>query len=351
MKTYGYLYEKVYESDNIDKAIKHVCQKRRNKKEVALFQENLEEYRSRMIEEIKNETYRVGDYTTFYLNERGKIRKIRKLPIYHACVLTAFAQICDPYIDRKLVNETHGSRKGRGMHSAITMLHGHLQNPKSNYVLVSDVHGFFGHIRSDIMKDKLRTVFKDPKVLRFYDNLIDANPDGEMPVGNRTSPALANLYLSDVLHRLKEKLNVHLFVNYVDNTVVVGFSKKWLHMILGFLKKYLAEIKLTLNPNYQVRPVEPTGVDFVGWVAHRDYILVRKKTKQRMKKAAKRIWWKIKTHREITYGDRCTISSYRGILKWCNGYNLYRKYLRPIVLYLRALDKREAYEKTSILTM
>mgnify|MGYP002624463773 CR=1 FL=1 len=345
MKRFGHVYEKIYEDDNIDRAIRTGCRNRKNKKEVAEFKEHLDEYRKRMIYEIKTETFRIAGYHEFRIVENGKTRIIRKVSLYDAIVLNAFCQVLEPFVDKKLTPESHGARKGHGTHSAMRAVFKHLQHPKANYVLQTDVEGFFKNMDPNVTKQKIRKVFKDPKIIRFFDNLIDSYPDGETPIGNRTSPMLANLYLRDVLFALSNRYKVHMFTNYVDDTIIHGFSKKWLHFILNVYRKLLAEIKLKIKSNYQVYPVEPRGVDFVGWVIHKDYIHIRKRTKLKMIKAARRMYAKMKKGIEPTVHDRSSIGSYVGMLRWCNGYRLYCKYLRPIVRYFKAWDKRKAYIK------
>jgi len=34
---------------------------------------------------------------------------------------------------------------------------------------------------------------------------------------------------------------------------------------------------------------------------------------------------KLRNGGKLTYSDYCSINSYKGWLKWCNGYNLYTK--------------------------
>ena len=342
MKKYGYLYEKTYEEDNVRKGFKTACAHRKTKKEVAEFLVNIEEHIKRAILELRTGTFRIEGYTTFQINENGKIRTIRKLSLYDTGVLNSVCQIVEPYIKNKLLPEVHGSVRGRGMHSAMRSIYKQIQNRKLKYGLIFDIAGFFKSIDSEISKNTIRGVFKDSKIISFFDNLIDGYPDEETPIGNRSSPMLANLYLNPVLRKLKD-LKVHHLTNFVDDTFILGFSKKWLHFILGHLKDYLKEVKLRLKGNYQIFDIDKRAIDFVGWIIHRDYVLIRKRTKLKIKTVAKRLWWKIINHMELTLHDRCVVSSYYGMLKWCNGYRLYCKTLKPIVEYIKAWTKRQRY--------
>lgn len=342
MRRIGNIYENTYDDENIRKGFKTACAHRRNKKEVAEFLVNIDEHMQRAKIELMQETFRIEGYTTFQINENGKIRDISKLSLYDAAVLNCVCQVCEPYVKNKLPLEMHGSVKGRGMHSAMKSIHKQIQNPKIKYGLIFDVEGFFKNIDSEISKQNIRSVFKDPKIIGFFDRLIDSYPDGKTPIGNRTSPMLANLYLKPVLYKLKQ-LKVYHLTNFVDDTFILGFSKKWLHYILTKVKEFLGDVKLRLKGNYQIFDIDKRGIDFVGWIIRRAYILIRKRTKEKIKTVAKRLWWKICNKMEITYHDRCVVASYKGMLKWCNGYRLYCKTLKPIVEYIKAWIKRQKY--------
>lgn len=36
---------------------------------------------------------------------------------------------------------------------------------------------------------------------------------------------------------------------------------------------------------------------------------------------------------QMTYGEWCSINSYKGWIMWCDGYNLTEKYIKPLVPY------------------
>lgn len=44
---------------------------------------------------------------------------------------------------------------------------------------------------------------------------------------------------------------------------------------------------------------------------------------------------KLRNGGKLTYSDYCSINSYKGWLKWCNGYNLYKKWIKPLEPYCK----------------
>ena len=64
-----------------------------------------------------------------------------------------------------------------------------------------------------------------------------------------------------------------------------------------------------------------------------DYVLLRKSTAQRLKRKMRDIKKKLNNGGRLTYSDFCSINSYKGWVKWCNGYNLYKTYIKPLEPY------------------
>ena len=87
---------------------------------------------------------------------------------------------------------------------------------------------------------------------------------------------------------------------------------------------------LTIKGNYQVFPVADRGVDFVGYRAFPDFVLLRSSTAKRMKQKLNRIRNKIERGAEISYSDYCCFNSYKGWLIYCNSHRLSEKYIRPL---------------------
>ena len=52
-----------------------------------------------------------------------------------------------------------------------------------------------------------------------------------------------------------------------------------------------------------------------------------------IKRGMRRIKAELENGGKLTYSEWCNINSYKGWLKWCNGYNLYKKYIKPLEPY------------------
>ena len=74
-------------------------------------------------------------------------------------------------------------------------------------------------------------------------------------------------------------------------------------------------------------------MDFVGYRHFGNYTLLRKTTSKNMIRKMRDIKKKIESGGKLDYSEWCSINSYKGWLKWCNGYNLYKKWVKPLEPY------------------
>lgn len=211
-------------------------------------------------------------------------------------------------------------------------LYGYIQrDPKIRYAIKMDVSQFFPSIIKAMMKSLLRQYIKDPDLLLWFDRLIDEYPLPGIPIGDRTSPMLANLYLTSIDYLMKQKYHCHYYVRYMDDIIILGYSKQWLHKIRKVIEAALNEKGLKLKDNWQVFPIDDRGIDFVGYRIFTDHILLRKSTKVRMKRKLAEIRERQKKGMQITDHDRGVVASYNGVMDWCDSYRLKQRYLNKIV--------------------
>lgn len=185
------------------------------------------------------------------------------------------------------------------------------------------------------------------------DEIIDSiNGNKGVPIGNYTSQFFANFYLTYFDHWLKEELGIKYVIRYMDDIVILHSSKQYLHDIMVKIQKYLLKnLDLELKDNYQIFPSRIRGVDFVGYRHFGDYILLRKSTAKKLKKKMRKILAKCARGIQMSYSEWCSINSYNGWLLWCDGYNLTKKYIEPLIPYADEYYRKEilyGVDKSSI---
>lgn len=323
--------------DVLDKASKKACSSRRDKYEVASFLNEKEEKLRVLQTSIINGMYHSSGYRMFEIHENGKVRNVADLPLYPDRILHwAIALACEDRVNAKLIDQTYASVPGRGYHQAVHQLWRYLKSdPKVGYALIVDVSKFFPSIPRDKLKERLARTFKDNRFLDLMYRLIDEYPHPGIPIGNRYSPMLANIYLSDLDHLLKEEYHVHYYVRFMDDICILGYSKPWLWKIMNVIKTELNGIGLSVKQSSRIVPVS-TGIPFLGHVIFPTHIRLSRRTRTKLKRAVK----EIKEHKEIDEHDRSVVASYHGVLKWCNGRHLEETTIGTIEMENNPYDKR-----------
>lgn len=147
-----------------------------------------------------------------------------------------------------------------------------------------------------------------------------------LPIGNYLSQYLSNLYLTYFDHWVKEDLKVKYYFRYADDMVILASEKRALWHYFDEISRYLGnELKLMINGNYQVFPIESRGVDFVGYVFYHTHTRLRKSIKKRFA-------------RKVASGvSRESLASYMGWAKHCNSKMLVNKLKKDHEGTLRSL--------------
>lgn len=285
---------------------------------------------------LVEKTYHTSPYRMFHIHEKGKTREVADLPFFPDRIIHwALILVIHDMLMSNLIPQTYAALPGRGAHQALRHLTRALNDPRAKYYLKLDFNKYFPSIDKDVMMEKLRHRIKDKDVLELCEVVVYEYPYSGLPIGNYTSQYFANFYLSDLDHHMKEKYHCLWYFRYMDDIVILGWSKPWLHRCLNEIVRTVAPWNVTVKDNWCIRPTSE-GIDYLGFVSFRTqkgavYVLLRKRTKIRMKRACKRIDQKIDSGCRLTEHDRGTVASYYGCLKWCNGHYLGMKTIYPLM--------------------
>ena len=265
----------------------------------------------------------------------------------------------EPIFKNLFISTTCASIPGRGIHFASKKLNEYLHSfpQETIYCLKLDIKKFYPSINRAILKKKLRKKIKDKDLLIELDKIIDSmdkvdfsklplteeelaiytRPGKGIPIGSYLSQYLANFYLNEFDHWIKEEKHIKFYLRYMDDIIILSDSKEKLHQLLKEIMKYLnEEMDLEVKSNYQVFLVDARGVDFVGYKHFRGYKLLRTKT---LKKIKKNVQIAQEKKMKINDKDYHAIISNIGQLSWCNSNNFYEKYFYEILPYINAYYK------------
>lgn len=334
MKRIGFLYEKIWDIDNIRLAIRNASKGKRNRRYVARILEHEELYAQKISEMLRTGAYqpRPNRVKTIYDNSSQKERTITVPAFYpDQIVQWALMQVLQPALTRGMYRYSCGSIPKRGGLAAKKYVERTLKKKDARYVLKLDIRKFFPSVPHDRLKALLAEKIKDRQVLALLDKIIDNGGDG-LPIGYYTSQWLSNFYLQEVDHYVKENLGVKHYVRYVDDMVLFGSNKRKLHRAFRELERYLHdEFGLEVKGNWQLWKRDSRLLDFVG------YRFARKQTSLR-----KRIFFRLNA--VVQKIKACGLNIRRAmrftsLMGWCKrvpfrGY--YLKNIRPTVKKKRA---------------
>ncbi len=128
--------------------------------------------------------------------------------------------------------------------------------------------------------------FDDEKVIWLIKEILENEKEVQgkrMPLGNLTSQFFANVYLHEFDFFVKHKLNIKYYIRYVDDFVILHFSreqlKEWKEIIHDFLEQ---KLKLELHPDKSKIVSLSQGIHFVGFRNFYYFKLLRKRNIKNM---------------------------------------------------------------------
>ena len=130
------------------------------------------------------------------------------------------------------------------------------------------IRKYFPSIDHEILKQLIRRKIKCQNTLWLIDTIIDNSNEQEkiinhfpgdnlltpverrhgLPIGNLTSQWMANIYLSDFDHFVKEQLKVKKYLRYVDDFALFSDDHQLLKNCRIAIEEYLVKLRLKIHP-------------------------------------------------------------------------------------------------------
>lgn len=287
---------------------------KRNTVNALRFEVEQEKQLIQLQQELESRTYRPGRSVCFFAT-RPKLREIFAADfrdrVVHHLLVDYLESIWEPIF----IHDSYACRKKRGVHAGVKRLQTFLRQVTNNgtrpaWYLQLDIHNYFMRIDKQILFELLAKRIKDDtalwltRMLVFHDctqnyqlkgnpalvqaiaphkTLFNAAPDKGLPIGNLNSQFFANVYLNELDQFVKHTLKCRHYLRYCDDFVLVSHDhdqlREWQQKIERFLHGCLS---LELNPKQRLQPVS-NGIDFLGYIVRRDYLLVRRRVINHLK--------------------------------------------------------------------
>lgn len=335
MKSYNHLWEQFISEENIKLAIRNSSRGKRNRREI---KEYLSES-DNIIERVRNyaENFRNKSHTPKIIYD-GIERKKRTIivPSYEEQIIHhMMVNVLKPIFMKGMYERTYASIPNRGVHKGKAAIQKWIKHDgkKCKYCLKMDVRKYFDNISHDVLKEKLRKKIHDERFLSVLNTIIDVTDRG-LPLGFYTSQWLANWYLQDFDHYVKEELAIPHYVRYMDDMVLFSSSKRYLHRAKDAISQYLATIGLEIKKNWQIfrfsykRGKQDGGrfLDFMGFRFYRTRITMRRSILKKALRKARRI-----KQRGLTTHSARQMLSYIGWFNATDTYGIFERRIKPNV--------------------
>ena len=317
MKRIGNVRDEFLSFDNFDKAERRARKNKGKSKGVLNFDKkhNTAELRNEalreLIKQIASGDFKSTPPSTFErMTQSGKVRNISVVPYFPDVVYAhAILRIIEKRFDKNLIYDVYSYN--RGVHLLAKRLEAKIQAwPKERklYALKLDISKFYESIDREMLKHKIDKLVKDKYLKRAIYDIIDTH-DG-LTIGMLLSQLFSSVYLSDFDHFLKENVGIKHYYRYADDMLILSDNKSELQSLLYRIRNRLYyEFGLSLKC-WQVFDIKQRPLDFVGFIFHRTHTFLRQKTKKNFAKRRR---------------NSKSIASYKGMLKYCDGINLYNK--------------------------
>ena len=288
-------FEKVIDFENMYKAYRKAKRGKGFKKSSARFNVMALDGVNKLIEQLKDKTYKISPYNEFKVYE-PKERIIQTTSFKDKVVQHS---LCDnvilPRLQKIFIYDNCAGQKGKGTLFGLDRLSEQMEefynrHGSDGYVLKCDITKFFYNISHEQLKDIVAYWFSDDKDVCWLINLfIDSTEGKGIPLGNQINQGLALLYLDSMDKLIKSELGIELYGRYMDDFYLIHHDKEYLKYCLEVIKRYLETLDLSLNGKTQIFPLK-NGINYLGFHTYltKDGKVIRKLKNQNKRNARRK---------------------------------------------------------------
>lgn len=359
MKRFGFLYENIVSVANCKAAIINASQKKKNRKTVANVLADLDFYAQDLSERLIRLDF-LTPYQTRIIKDglSGKERELQ-IPSFYPdqCAHHAIMQVLKPIIEKSSYHWSCANIPHRGIdHACKAVERATMRDTKhAKYCVKMDITKFYPSISHDKLKARLREKIKDKKALQIIDKVIDSHSPG-LPIGNYTSPWLAEFFLQPLDNLIKQKHKIRHYVRYADDLVLVDNNKKKLRKTLHDIINFMKELGLTVKHDYQLFRIQRNckerkhrkgrKIDFVGRCFGIKFTTIRKRRALALMRQSRYIQKLQARNRPISFRMASGFMSRSSCFKHTNSQGLKKKYYDTVnIEKLKEVIRNESKRK------
>lgn len=226
------------------------------------YGKNLEENLKELVNRMKRQAYKPKPVKRIYIRKESGGQRPLGIPAYEdKLVQSAVSKILSAIYEEEFLECSFGFRPDRSCHDALRLLGKIINKPSIEYVVDTDIKGFFDNVDHNWLMKFVDHHIQDPNLQRLIVRFLKAGIMKEgvkhdsnkgTPQGGVCSPVLANLYLHHVVdlwfnRKVRKELRGKAYmVRYADD-IIFCFQykddvKKFYDELIERLKKFELEL-------------------------------------------------------------------------------------------------------------
>ena len=353
MKRHGHLFEKMADIGNCKQAILEASKGKRKRERVRQYVRNIDFYAIELSKRIAS-----LDFTTPYTFKTikdglsGKERELQ-IPSFFPdqCAHHAIVQVLMPIIIRSSYHWSCANIPRRGIDRACIGVERATRKDRKHakYCVKLDIKKFYPSIDHETLMNAVKHKVKDKRAVAVIKKVVDSHDKG-LPIGNYTSPWLAEWLLQPLDRFILSRDGVRHYIRYADDMVIIGSNKRKLRRCLFAVMEFLKPMKLSLKENYQLFKIYRDGkgrkIDFVGKCFGIGVTTVRKRRALAFMRHSRMIRRLMRKGEQIYFRTASGFISRSSCLRYTNSAGLRKVYFETVdISYLKEVIRNESYRR------
>ena len=331
MKTIRNISERIATTDNFIAGYRNYVTDKPYRSDIKAYESNLAANVKTQIRAFRTGEWKVPEYEDRLIREHGKQRRLGVYPCEEHVMEWAMLNYLEKPLTDSYIRNSCSCVRGRGQTDFVDILSSYLRNDVEGtwYGVQLDIHHYFQWIDHTLLMMGLERKIRDEVVLRMLGIIMDSFPNG-LVLGTKLSQIEANFFLVPFDHdaatlwgvkgdpekmaywrqryvnwcidtvrtqQQADELNKGIdylgrkfdalveqgiiYARFADNIVMFSGDKAFQHIVTEIAIMTLTrDYHVQINRSWNVRPIEPDGMDVCGYVLHHFYRHVRKRIKQ-----------------------------------------------------------------------